>query len=724
MPSPIQGFEGVNNNDNQILTGSAVLPPDTNGDVGPNHYVQWVNNSFAIWNKSGTLLYGPAAGNTLWSGFGGACQTQNDGDPIVLYDPLADRWLMSQFALPDYPNGPFYQCIAVSQTPDPTGAWHRYAFLAHNTKMNDYPKFGVWPDGYYMSVNQFSSSGAYAGAGAFVFDRANMLAGNPATFQYFDLDLVNPNFGGMLPSDLDGAKPPPAGSPNYFVEVDDSSLIAPSDALRIWEFHVDWTTPANSTFGFSGQPNTVLSTGAFDPNMCSSNPPVNCIPQPGTTRKLDAISDRLMYRLQYRNFGTHESLVVNHTVDVDGADHAGIRWYELRDPGGAPTIYQQGTYAPDANHRWMGSIAMDGNGNMALGYSVSSGTVYPSIRYTGRLTSDPLGTMPQGESTLMAGGGSQEHSSSRWGDYSMMAVDPVDDCTFWYTQEYYQTTSSADWRTRIGSFKFPFCSNPNLSTAVERASSSTATPGQILTYTLSLTNTSTLDASSARLTDTLPLSLTYVSGSASDGAVYVASTRAITWTGVVTAGSALSVTYSAVITSPLDNGSLITNAATIYDGVNAPFETAPVTTTISSSPNLSASAKRVSSVSASPGGVLTYTVTLSNTGNMNAYSARLTDTLPITLTYSPGSTTGGAIYTTATRTITWMGVVTAGSALSLTYSAVITSPLSIVATITNVATIYDGVNPAFETVAVTTTVTPTIWRLSIPYLAKNHAAGW
>jgi len=442
MPAPISNFDGVDN-------VNGVLPPDTNGDVGPNHYVQWVNLSFAIWNKSGTLLYGPAAGNTLWTGFGGICETNNDGDPIVLYDQLADRWIMSQFAL-GFPNN-FHQCIAISQTGDPTGAWYRYDFQVSTTKMNDYPKFGIWPDGYYMSVNQFDGSTFdWAGAGVFAFDRTNMLAGNPASYIYFDLYSVNPNYAGLLPSDLDGFSAPPASSPNYFAMFADNAWGWPADSLMIFEFLADWVTPANSTF--TGP--IVLNTASFDSNMCGYAR--NCIPQPGGAN-LDAISDRLMYRLAYRNFGTHESLVLNHTVDADSADHAGIRWYEVRDPGGAPAIYQEGTYAPDTDHRWMGSIAMDAAGDIALGYSVSSSSIYPSIRYTGRLSGDPLGSMPQGETALMAGSGYQTHSSGRWGDYSMMGIDPVDDCTFWYTQEYIATNGSAPWRTRIGSFKFPSC---------------------------------------------------------------------------------------------------------------------------------------------------------------------------------------------------------------------------------------------------------------------------
>lgn len=444
-PTVGANFEGVNN-------VNGVLPPDTVGDIGPNHYVQMVNLAFGIWDRSGNLLYGPVNNNTLWQGFGGPCQNTNNGDPIVLYDHLADRWMMSQFALPNFPRGPFYQCIAVSQTGDPLGAWHRYEFTISQDKLNDYPKFGVWPDGYYMAVNQFKCrvvSCSWAGQGVVAFEREAMLAGAAARMVYFDLYSLDPNLGGMLPSDLDGPAPP-SGAPNPFVQVDDNAWGYSPDQLQIWEFRVNWANASSSTFTHAGN----LGTAAFDANMCGYSR--NCIPQPGGT-KVDAISDRLMYRLQYRNFGSHQTLVVNHTVDVNGSDRAGVRWYELRKSGGGWSMYQQGTYSPDSNHRWMASIAMNGAGDMALGYSVSSTTVYPSIRATGRLDGDSLGQMTQGELTIINGSGYQTHSSGRWGDYSMMAVDPVDDCTFWYTQEYYAVVGTAPWQTRIGSFKLREC---------------------------------------------------------------------------------------------------------------------------------------------------------------------------------------------------------------------------------------------------------------------------
>jgi PKD repeat protein len=438
-------FEGVGN-------VNGVLPPDTNGDIGPNHYVQVVNLSFAIYERDGNRLRGPENINTLWQGFGGPCESTNNGDPIVLYDHLADRWMMSQFALPRFPRGPFYQCIAVSQTPDPTGAWHRYEFLISNDKLNDYPKFGLWPDGYYMSINQFKCNYFFcnwAGAGAVAFERDAMLNGAPARMVYFDLYNTDPNLGGMLPADLDGPAPP-AGAPNPFAQFDDSAWGYSPDQLQLWNFHVDWSNTANSTFTFD----RALTTAAFDSNMCGGSR--NCISQKGGT-SVDAIADRLMYRLQYRSFGDHQTLVVNHTVDIDGSDHAGVRWYELRKSADDWSIYQQGTYGPDGDNRWMGSAAMNGAGAIALGYSVSSKNTYPSIRFAGRLAGDPTGEMSRGEGTIIAGGGSQSHSSGRWGDYSMLAVDPTDDCTFWYTQEYYPSSSSAGWHTRIGSFQLSSC---------------------------------------------------------------------------------------------------------------------------------------------------------------------------------------------------------------------------------------------------------------------------
>ncbi|MGH2678487.1 MAG: hypothetical protein ACRDHB_09035, partial [Actinomycetota bacterium] len=334
-------------------------------------------------------------------------------------------------------------------------------FLISTTKLNDYPKFGVWPDAYYMSVNQFSYPGGketWAGAGAVAFERDQMLQGLPADMVYFDIGASTLAFGGMLPADLDGTTSPPPGAPNPFVEVDDDARGWPTDRLHVFNFDVNWANPPSSTFSL---PPTAIDTASFESALCTDR---DCIPQPevASTAYLDAIADRLMFRLQYRNLGTHQAMVTNHTV-FTGQGFTAIRWYELRSTGGGWSIHQQGSYFPgDGLWRWMGSIAMDGQGNMALGYSTAGGTApggYPSIRYVGRLAGDTAGTMPQGETTLMAGGGSQTTVTSRWGDYSAMTVDPNDGCTFWYTNEYYATTSSSGWKTRIGSFRFPSCTD-------------------------------------------------------------------------------------------------------------------------------------------------------------------------------------------------------------------------------------------------------------------------
>ena len=433
-------FAGVGQSDYGFNVQYA--PPDTTGAVGATQYVQWVNTYFAVFDKNtGAIVAGfPKAGNTLWAGFGGGCETNNDGDPIVQYDKLANRWILTQFSVSTLP---YLQCVAVSTTSDAAGSYNRYAFSYGNTQFNDYPKLGVWPDGYYISYNIFNNSQTFAGSKACAFDRTKMLAGDPtATQQCFQLGT---SFGGLLPSDLDGTTAPPAGTPNLFMNFG-------ANSLNLWKFQVDFANSANTTF--TGPTN--IPVAAFSA-ACSGGGA--CIPQPGTTNKLDSLADRLMYRLAYRNHGGVESLVVNHSVQVSGTKRTsvtGVRWYEIRNPNGTPTVFQQGTFSPDSTSRWMGSIAMDKFGDIALGYSASSGSVYPSIRYTGRLATDALSTM-QAENSILAGSASQTGTLHRWGDYSAMTVDPVDDCTFWYTTEYLKNSGSFNWSTRIASFKFPGC---------------------------------------------------------------------------------------------------------------------------------------------------------------------------------------------------------------------------------------------------------------------------
>jgi hypothetical protein len=421
-----------------------VAPPDTTGDVGATQYVQWVNLSFAVFNKStGAMIYGPAAGNTLWAGFGGPCQTDNDGDPIVQYDQLAQRWVLTQFAVS---STPYRQCVAVSTTPDATGSYNRYEFLYGND-VNDYPKLGVWPDAYYITYNMFINGSTFGGSKVCALDRNAMLAGLPATQQCFQLST---SVGSVLPSDVDGLTPPPVGSPNYM-------LTDGTNSLLLWKFHVDWVTPANTTL--TGP--TTIPVAAFS-HPCPTTSRGACVPQPGTSQKLESLADRLMYRLAYRNFTTHESLVVNQAVKTGTSKQnlaTGIRWYELRNPGAAtPTVFQQSTYAPDTgNWRWIGSAAMDKQGNLAIGYSISnSSSIRPTIRFAARSASDPLNTLST-ESTIFNGTGSQTHSLARWGDYSTLSLDPVDDCTMWYTNEYLAVNGTYNWHTRISSFKLGTC---------------------------------------------------------------------------------------------------------------------------------------------------------------------------------------------------------------------------------------------------------------------------
>jgi hypothetical protein len=418
-----------------------VAPPDTNGAVGLTQYVQWVNTSFVVFNKStGGVIAGPFQGNVFWAGFGGGCQNNNDGDPIVAYDKIANRWIFSQFSVS---SGPFLQCVAVSTSSDATGTYNRYSFQYSN--FDDYPKMGVWPDAYYETFNLFSGNN-FVGAQACAYDRIAMLNGAAATQQCFQI----PGDFGFLPSDFDGTILPPAGSPNYVMAWFDTNN------LEMYKFHVDFATPANTTF--VGR--TIIPVAPFAP-LCPSG---TCVTQPAVAgfpnSQLDSLSGDLMFRLAYRNFGGHESLALSHSVAAGNS--GGVRWYEIQSPGTTPTVVQQGTFAPDNDFRWMGSIAMDKVGNMAMGYSVSGNTTFPSIAITGRTPFNTPGTM-QTETVIMSGTGSQlglrqnGQPLTRWGDYSAMQVDPSDDCTFWYTQEYMQNTGIFNWNTRIANVKFGSC---------------------------------------------------------------------------------------------------------------------------------------------------------------------------------------------------------------------------------------------------------------------------
>jgi hypothetical protein len=450
------GFVGPQGN-----YGVRWAPPDTAGAVGPAHYIEVVNTDFAIFSKVGDVVYGPAPTNTLFKGFGGACELTNDGDGTVEYDSLADRWVISQFARG---GPPYYECVAISATRDPLGAYYRYSFVYQD--FPDYPKLGVWPDAYYITFNLFRTG--FVGGLVCAYDRARMLTGADASQQCVNLGTA---YGSLLPADVDGPTPPPAGSPGYFVNYG-------SSRLNLWKFQVNWTTPSASLL--TGP--TAIGVAPFTGTCALSGGA--CVPQPGTTQRLDSLGDRLMYRLAYRNVGDHESLVVDHSVATGSFTGSGIRWYEIRNPRATPTLFQQGTYAPDATYRWMGSAAMDGSGNLALAYSTSSSTVRPGLRWAGRLAGDSPGVLTQAEQVLITGTGSQVGGLSRWGDYTALSVDPADDCTFWFVGQYLKADGNWNWTTRISAFRFPTCAGPivpNYALAVSPASVSVA-PGDNANY--------------------------------------------------------------------------------------------------------------------------------------------------------------------------------------------------------------------------------------------------
>jgi carboxypeptidase family protein/Kelch motif protein len=439
MPGTTLNFEGID----FPGVNCFCAPPDTNGEVGATQYVQIVNEGLQVFDKTtGNSVLGPISIESLWQGFGGVCETSGEGDPVALYDQLAGRWVVSQFAGSAQPT---HECVAVSTSSDATGSWNRYDFdlgTQFGNNFYDYPKLGVWPDAYYMSMNVFNASGtAFLGPQPFAMDRTAMLAGNPATI--ISTGMLTSNDDQLMPADVDGSIQPPAGAPNPFTE------IGTNPTWKLWRFHVDFVNPANSTFTQAG----TLTPDPFNV-ICGGG---SCVPQAGVPDTLDTLGDRSMFRNAYRRFPDgHEALVGNMTVDSNGV--AGIRWWEINNAtSGTPGFVQQSTYQPDNTWRWMGSAAMDASGDIAVGFSASSSSIHPELRYAGRLAGDPPNTLGQGEASFGPENGSQIDTVSRWGDYSDLTVDPNDDCTFWYTSEYYQTNSSFNWRTRIGNFKFPGC---------------------------------------------------------------------------------------------------------------------------------------------------------------------------------------------------------------------------------------------------------------------------
>jgi PKD repeat protein len=435
---------------------SPYYPPDANGSIGPNHYMQTINTVYTIYNKTtGALMAGPTNLNLLFSGVTGS--QYNDGDPICLYDEQADRWLVAEFSISGSND---YMLIAVSTTNDPTGTWHKYSFDVAD--MPDYEKFGIWRDGYYMGTNNSAGNDIY------VFERSQMLNGLTAQMVGFDNPWRPTTIDGFMcvpPLDNDGTFAA-AGAPGLFITINDDAIGGGSDQLWIYELAVNWTTPANSTFIRSQQ----LSVPAFDSNFGAN---WDNIKQLGTTRELDAIPQVIMNVPQYRNFGTYQTIVCCHSVDVDNTDHAGIRWYELRKTSGSWTVRQSGTYAPDGHSRWMGSIALNGNGQLGLGYSVSSSTMYPGIRYCGQSATAYAagsGVLDITEEVIQDATTSQT-AYNRWGDYSSISLDPSNDNTFWFTTEY-----GGSRQTKIASFAF---TPPPLTAAFSGSPTTVCTGGQV-----------------------------------------------------------------------------------------------------------------------------------------------------------------------------------------------------------------------------------------------------
>jgi hypothetical protein len=661
-PATVANFDGVG----QGFTGPAgtffvnSAPPDTNGAVGPNHFVEIVNTDFAVFTKSGAPIFGPVPIDTVWSGFAGNCAIENDGDPIVTYDRIGDRWIISQFQVT---STPFQQCVAVSTTPDPTGSYARYAFN-YPDGFPDYPKMGVWPDAYYVTYNVFNNAGtAFLYAKTCALDRAHMLTGAAATQVCFNTT----NFGGLLPADFDGRTLPAAGAPNPIV-----ALGATSTTLALWRFHTDFTTPANSTF--TGP--TTLTVPAYA-EACA--PSGTCVPQSGGG-SLDSLSDRLMYRAAYRNFGDHESIVVNHSVTAGSS--VGLRWYELRGVTTSPSVFQSGTFAPDANFRWMGSAAMDQSGNVAIGYSVSSASITPQIRVTGRLAGDPAGTLTQGETTVIAGAGAQGRTLTRWGDYSSMSVDPVDDCTFYYSNEYIPANGTFNWRTRVASFRLSPCGGADFSLSASPSSVSAAQGGSG-TSTITVTPTGGFTGAVALSISGLPA-----------GATASFSPASTTSTSVLTLGAGTAAAGSYPLTVTGTSGSLT--------------HTTTVTLTITGAPDFSLSASP-SSVSAGQGGSGTTTITVTPQNGFNG-------SVTLTVTGLPPGASGS--FNPVTTASTSVLTLTSGTAAAGTYpltvtgtSGGLTHTTSVTLTITGAADFSLSASPSSVSAAQggsgTTTITVT-----------------
>jgi uncharacterized repeat protein (TIGR01451 family) len=672
-------------------------PPDANGAVGPNHYIAIVNFTFEIFNKAGTSLAGPTNPATLWASapMGDACKSQR-GDPYAVYDHIADRWLLSYFA-----NNPLapgddplqYECVAISKGPNPvTDGWFAYSFLLGVS--NDYPKFGLWPDGYYM-VSQRGYDGT-SSLDVWVFDRANMLNGNPATFQHpsfpvSEHDVIT------LPGDLTGPLPP-AGSPNFYARPYDGNLYSDgSPRIEIFEFHTDWGNPANTTFKLV----QTITPATFRSDICDGGDLDQfCVPQPNSSSTLDALSIWPMSPLQYRNFGDHESLLFSHGVNVDGAGLVGVRWHELRRSpvgSGSWTLYQESTFAPADSttttttsiHRWTPSIGMDQAGNIALGYNVSNDgiaphpTVFPGLRIVGRLAGDPLGEMTTPEVHLADGGSSLDcrdkmnnPTGCRWGDYSALRVDPADGCTFWYTTEY---ESASGQQTHVGAVRFPTCNPADLS--VTKSGPATVTAGNQLTYTMSVTNNGPSTATNVIVKDTLPAGVGFQTTS-----IVCKSGTITSGCNIGTMANGASTTFTLTIKVPADFLSSrgvstldITNTVTVSSDQLDPdtsSNTATATTSVVESADLSITKLcKPDTTAALAGSTSNCTMQVTNNGPSDAQFATLADNIVastpftiISVTPSVGTCTASSGTKTTGSVNCTFGTIAAGATVTVTVS--------------------------------------------------------
>ncbi|HKM46889.1 MAG TPA: choice-of-anchor D domain-containing protein [Terriglobales bacterium] len=566
------------------------VPSDSNLAVGPNHIVETVNVQFAVYDKSGAILAGPTDIQSLFTPIGGDCGNGTYGDPIVLYDRQADRWLITMIGA----NATISECVAVSKTNDPTGAYSLYGY-SFGSNLNDYDKLSVWPtasnSAYLATYNIFQNGQSFIGADLCAFDRTKMLAGNSTAAQLCKM-TPSSEFG-YLPSDNDGPTPPADGTPGLFISWQNNN----PGQLYLRKLTLNFaagtaTLSASTTINVA---NTNLACGNGG----------TCVPQLGTTQTLDTLGDRLMYRFAIRHFADHDRAVINHAVA--NASQVAVRWYELYDPAGTVTLNQQGTFAPDTTYRWMASVAEDQSGNIGLGYSASSSTIHPGIRFTGRVPSDPLGTM-ESEATFVTGTGSQTPSpnaGNRWGDYTAMVVDPADDCTFWYVDQYEKANGVFNWSTNIGSFAFTSCSSSPDFSLTAAPTAVTITQGSQGTSTITVnpvngfagsvtlsatglpsgvtgtftpnpatsTSTLTLAATATAATGTNTVTITGTSGSlthqttvsltvnASGGPIVSLTPTALTWGGIVlgTTSSAKSVTVKNTGTATLNISSIATS---------------------------------------------------------------------------------------------------------------------------------------------------------------------